>query len=246
MDNALNLVESLNAKLIELLSSLSVEQWNKNTSHQNLKVKDIAIQLLDESKQRLLLFLNANDVSFNSYEVFDPKHYLAELQIIQRQLSPFLNDLSMLINLDRNESLAVNRPDLLEFYSKNWLYQQQIRQAQSATLLLGIDYYLPFLNYCMRSLPSHLAMYCSENKQIISIEIVAETKLIWQLMWNKQCWVFTENQVHADTHIYIDQNIAWILFSGGIDIHEASQYWQVIGNQELGRRVLSWRPFELV
>jgi len=244
MDNALNLVESLNAKLIELLSGLTVEQWNKNTSHQNLTVKDIAIQLLDESKQNLLLVLNANDVAPNSYEGFDPVEYLAELQIIQGQLTPFLNDLSMLKN--RDESQAVNRPDFLEIYSKNWLYQQQIRQALSATLLLGIDYYLPFLNYCMRSLPSHLANDCSENKQIISIEIVAETKMIWQLMWNKQCWVFTENQVHVDTHIYIDQNIAWILFSGGIDIHEASQYWQVIGNQELGWRVLSCRPFEIV
>jgi hypothetical protein len=43
--------------------------------------------------------------------------------------------------------------------------------------------------------------------------------------------------------VYIDQNIAWILFSGGIDIYEAAQYWQVIGNQELGRHVLSLRPF---
>ena len=52
------------------------------------------------------------------------------------------------------------------------------------------------------------------------------------------------NKTPKSLGLQTDQNIAWILFSSGIDIYEASQYWQVIGNQDLGRHVLSLRPFD--
>jgi hypothetical protein len=95
----------------------------------------------------------------------------------------------------------------------------------------------------MRFLPKHFENVCPANDTIISIEIVAETNMTWQIIRREQSWDFTESQAHSATQVYIDQNIVWILFSGGIDIYEASQYWQVIGNQDLGRHVLSLRPF---
>jgi hypothetical protein len=246
MDNAVNLFQRLNSKLFELLSGLSSEQWNKNISSGNAKVQDIAIQLLDESRQNLFHFFDVsdlNDIHINSFKDFNPETYLSDLQIINTQLDPYFNKIPTFSGLDKNNTLDVVAIDLLKVYAKNWLYQQQIRQAVGASLLLEADFYHSFLEYCMRFLPKHFENVCPANDTIISIEIVAETNMTWQIIRREQSWDFTEVQAHSATQVYIDQNIAWILFSGGIDIYEASQYWQVIGNQDLGRHVLSLRPF---
>ena len=247
MDNAVNLFQRLNSKLFELLSGLSSEQWNKNLSGGNSKVKDIAIQLLDESRQNLFHFFDVsdlNDIQINSYKDFNPETYLSDLQIIHEQLGPYFNKIPTFSGLDNNSKLSVIAIDLLKIYAKNWLYQQEIRQAVGASLLLESDFYHPFLEYCMRFLPKHFENVCQANDTIISIEIVAETNLAWQLIRVEKAWDLVENQSYSDAQVYIDQNIAWILFSGGVDIYEASQYWQVIGNQDLGRHVLSLRPFD--
>ena len=247
MDNAVNLFQRLNSKLFELFSSLSSEQWNKNLSGGNSKVQDIAIQLLDESRQSLFHFFNVsdlNDVQINSFQDFNPETYLSDLQIIHQQLDPYFNKIPAFSCLDKYSTLGVVALDLLKIYVKNWLYQQQIRQALGASLLLEADFYQPFLEYCMRFLPKHFENVYQANDTIISIEIVAETNLVWQLIRTEKAWDLVENQSYSDTQVYIDQNIAWILFSGGVDIYEASQYWQVIGNQDLGRHVLSLRPFD--
>jgi hypothetical protein len=247
MDNAVNLFQRLNSKLFELLSGLSSEQWNKNISSGNAKVQDIAIQLLDESRQNLFHFFDVsdlNDIHINSFKDFNPETYLSDLQIIQKQLDPYFNKIPTFSGLDKNNTLDVVAIDLLKVYAKNWLYQQQIRQAVGASLLLEADFYHSFLEYCMRFLPKHFENIIPANDTIISIEIVAETNMTWQIIRREQSWDFTESQAHSATQVYIDQNIAWILFSGGIDIYEASQYWQVIGNQDLGRHVLGLRSFD--
>jgi hypothetical protein len=247
MDNAVNLFQRLNSKLFELFSSLSSEQWNKNLSGGNSKVQDIAIQLLDESRQNLFHFFDVsdlNDIQINSYKDFNPETYLSDLQIIHEQLGPYFNKIPTFSGLDNNSKLSVIAIDLLKIYAKNWLYQQEIRQAVGASLLLESDFYHPFLEYCMRFLPKHFENVCQANDTIISIEIVAETNLAWQLIRVEKAWDLVENQSYSDAQVYIDQNIAWILFSDGVDIYEASQYWQVIGNQDLGRQVLSLRPFD--
>jgi len=96
----------------------------------------------------------------------------------------------------------------------------------------------------MRFLLKHFENIIPANDTIISIEIVAETNITCQIIRREQSWDFTEVQAHSATQVYIDQNIAWILFSGGIDIYEASQYWQVIGTQDFGRHMLGLPPVD--
>jgi hypothetical protein len=232
MNNASNLLQKLNFKLFELLSGLSWEQWNKNTSFKHLKVKDIAIQLLDESRHDLFQLSNDPNhvVEIISNDNFNGEVFLLNLKIVQDEWNNYLNQ---------------DFRDISKIYAKNWLLQQQIRVSIAASLLLESNFYEPFLDYCLRFLPAHFESVCPPNNTIISIFIVAEPNMKWQLIHIEQAWEFTKNQDYPDTQVYIDQNIAWILFSGGVDIYEASQYWQVIGNQELGRHVLSMRPFEI-
>ena len=244
MDNAVNLYQRLNSKLFELLSSLSLEQLNKNVSGESYKVRDIVIQLLEESSHNLSLFnqkFYSNTADLKQYKDHNIQFLLADLQSVQDLLSPYFNGFfNPTVEIEKNV-VAIG---LLEFYAKNWLLQQKMRQALGKNLLLEADFYLPFLEFCMRFLPQHLKRISFENDTLISISIVSETSRSWQIICKGQIWELTEPQEHSDTQVYIDQNIAWILFSGGVDIYEASQYWQIIGNQEFGRHVLSMRTFQ--
>jgi hypothetical protein len=247
MIDAPNLFQKLNSRLFELLSDLSYEQWNKNTSSPNFKVKDLAIQILNESRHNLSLLSNEFDsisVQINSQADFNPDAFISDLRAVQEQLNTIYDESPLISDQIENNQPKVVLLDLLKIYAENWLLQQQIRQSLAASLLLDSTYYQPFLEYCMRFLSVHFKHISSPNDALISIEIVAETNLVWQLIRTEKAWDLCENQDHSGTQVYIDQNIAWILFSGGIDLYEASQYWQVIGNQDLGRHVLSMRPFE--
>lgn len=246
MNNTLNLFQKLNAQLLELIPDFSWVQWNKDTAHKNWKVKDIAIQILDDSRHYLPYFtdvFDSNPFRLNNSEDFSADNLIAELQFLQEQLNSYTNDNTII-----GDQLNAGRPagsqiDIFKFYAQIWLYQQQIRQSLGASLLLDSNFYHPFLAYCFHFLPSHFKDFHSPVGTLISIEVVGDSRGLWSLIRRDHCWELSEYHEHPDAQVYIDQNIAWILFSGGIDIYEAAQYWQVIGNQELGRHVLSLRPF---
>ena len=246
MNNTLKLFQKLNAKLIELMIGLSWVQWNKDTARKNWKVKDIAIQILDDSRHNLPPLtegFKSNPVHVNISEDFSADNLIAELQFRQEQLNSYIS-VNTIIGDQLNASRSAgSQIDIFKFYSQIWLYQQQIRQSLGASLLLDSNFYHPFLAYCFHFLPSHFNDFHSPVGTLISIEVVGDSRGLWSLIRRDHCWELSEHHEHSDVQVYIDQNIAWILFSGGIDIYEAAQYWQVIGSQELGRHVLSLRPF---
>jgi hypothetical protein len=246
MNNTLNLFQKLNANLIELILDLSWVQWNKDTAHRNWKVKDIASQILYDIRYNLPSLSNgfeSNPVQLNTSEDFSADSLIAELQFLQEQINSYTSDNTII-----GDQLSAGRPagsqiDIFKFYAQIWLYQQQIRQSLGVSLLLDFNFYHPFLAYCFHFLPSHFKNFHSPVGTLISIEVVGDSRGMWSLIRRDHCWELSVQHEHSDAQVYIDQNIAWILFSGGIDIYEAAQYWQVIGNQELGRHVLSLRPF---
>lgn len=247
MNNAPNLFHTLNFKLFELLSGLNGEQWSKNTSVNNLKIKDLAIQLLNVSRHNLSLITcqfdsKASPINLNGD--FNSEVYLADLLTLNEQLNSFFEGNPIISGQIMKNEFGLVESNLLKYYAENWVLQQHIRAALATDLLLDFNFYYPFLEYCMRFLPTHFEQICPTIDTLISIEIVGENNLTWQLIRTNGAWNLTKNQGYSDTQVYIDKNIAWILFSGGIDIYEASQYWQVIGNQEHGRHILLLRPFD--
>jgi hypothetical protein len=95
----------------------------------------------------------------------------------------------------------------------------------------------------MKALPFHFRDLNPALDTLISVEIVGDSGSLWSIIRRLDQWEFTFTESKADAHVYIDQNIAWMLFSNGIAIQESSQYWQVIGDQELGSHVLKMRSF---
>ncbi|MFA6946560.1 MAG: maleylpyruvate isomerase family mycothiol-dependent enzyme [Pedobacter sp.] len=269
MIDVLHLFPKLNSSLIEVLSGLDQRQWNKATLCKQWQVKDIAAHLLDgalrrlsigrdvyrtespeiKSYQELLNYLNGLNADWvNAYKRVSPEIILEQLKIVQEQLVLYLEDLdpdakAIFPVSWAGETVSTNRFDIAREYTERWLHQQQIRQAVGAKPIIDRELYKPFLQICMQALPYHFRKIESPDKTLIRLEIVGEAGGVWSIVRIGQKWEFTDTSGEITSQIYIDQNIAWMLFSKGIEVDQAGQYWQVTGDQELGRHALSMRPF---
>lgn len=269
MIDVLPLFPKLDSSLIEVLSGLSPQQWHKDTICKKWRVKDIAAHLLDGAIRRLSIgrdgykmstveinkqdsFLeylnNLNAVWLSAYERVSPAILISQLKIVQDELYLYFKDLDPAANALFpvswvGEYVSDNRFDIAREYTERWLHQQQIRQAVGAHSLLEKQFYSPFLQICMKALPFHFRDLNPALDTLISVEIVGDSGSLWSIIRRLDQWEFAFTESKADAHVYIDQNIAWMLFSNGIAIQESSQYWQVIGDQELGSHVLKMRSF---
>jgi uncharacterized protein (TIGR03083 family) len=269
MIDVLSLFPKLDSSLIEALSGLSSEQWNKDTICKKWKVKDIAAHLLDSGIRRLSfgrddyqgasseinnqdeLLENPNNLNadwVNAYDRVSSAILIAQLKTVQEELYLYFKDLDPSANAMfpvswAGEEISDQRFDIAREFTERWLHQQQIRQAVGARLLMNRDLYNPFLEICMMALPYHFKDFSPVTDTMILVEIVGDAGGVWKMVRGDQKWEFSLAERPADAHVYIDQNIAWMLFSGGIDIYEAGQYWQVTGDQDLGRHALLMRSF---
>lgn len=242
-----NLFHGLNTKFYELILGLSEEQWNSKILFDNLTIKDLIFKHLHDSRESLNQLnceLQLVKVKQNFTEEFNLDVLISDLKLVHQHLAEYFKNIPISSSQVRVKSDFVVAIDLLKIFAETWLFQQKIRHILGKSILLEPLFYFPFLEFCFRLLPAHLTDVTVPNGTIVSITIVAEENLIWQLGFEEGTWTFTENQDDVDLQIYIDQNIAWLIFSGAIEVYEASQYWQIIGNHDLGQKVLAFRPFE--
>jgi uncharacterized protein (TIGR03083 family) len=269
MIDVLHLFPALDSSLIEVLAGLDRKQWNNDTLCKQWKVKDIAAHLLDSAIRRLAIGRDAYQTEFpeiqsdlgllnhinalnadwvQAYKRVSPEIIIEQLQLIQVQMLEYLHSL----DLDAKaifpvswagENISTNRFDVAREYTERWHHQQQIRQAVGAKSIMNREFYNPFLQICMQSLPYHFRSFESVEDTLIRVEIVGDAGGVWSIIRKGSGWEFSDKSGEITSQIYIDQNIAWILLSNGIEINQAKQYWQLIGNQELGMHVLALRAF---
>jgi hypothetical protein len=95
----------------------------------------------------------------------------------------------------------------------------------------------------MQALPYHFRNFNYPEGTLVRLEIVGDSGGVWSIIRRESRWEFSAESVEIASQVYIDQNIAWILLSNGIEINQAKQYWQVIGDQELGMHALALGTF---
>lgn len=259
----------LDKKLVELLGSLEQRQWHFKTVCRRWTVKDIAAHLLDGTLKRLsagrdsffeqtsqihsqtdlLNFINEqNQYWVDAARRLSPQLIIDLLQRHQSEVHEYLSRLNLhapaLYPVSwAGEETSANWFDIAREFTERWLHQQQIRLAVGADPLTAGSLYLPFLNVCMRALPFHYRDIIADEGTVLEISIVGQPGAIWRIVFENGNWQFDHSDRAAGTSVYIDQNIAWLLFSKGIEPQEAVQYWQVLGNEELGRHVLTMKSF---
>ncbi len=216
----------LTRALLALLQNLKPTEGDKLTLYKSHKISMIANQLVQIHINKLttssdkVITLNMDDT--DTTVDFDLNEYVKELELIVNNKTEF-------------NSITAKE------YCYCWLLQQYIRQALNNQSLLQKAFYFPFLNLVMQGLAVHYHNMEGTEGTVIKVEVVGEAGGVWMIEKVGTGWQSINMDKPDNTTIYLDQQVAWLLFSDSIYVNEIGQFCQIIGSKQLGNHFLSMR-----
>ncbi len=264
--DVVHLLPVLDEKLIDLLKSLSPEDWQKQTVARLWKVKDVAAHLLD-GNIRILSMLR--DVYYG--EKSSAKNYtelvawLNELNAdwvkAMKRVSPYMLILlheftgklfcdyyTSLDPFDKSpfavdwagETESKNWIHIAREYTEKWLHQQQIREAVNKPGLMTRELFYPFIDIYLLGLPHTYRKVATGEGTVIKVIIDSEIGGEWFLEKVEGKWKLNKLSTEKPlTEITIDPEIAWKLFSKSVRPDEIRNKIKISGDQSLGEVALT-------
>jgi uncharacterized protein (TIGR03083 family) len=261
-----HLFEKLESNLLELLGSLSPEDWEKQTIAPKWKVKDVAAHLLDTQLRKLSVArdayvaerpdlsrddglvdfinrLNAGGVGILrrlSPRVLIELMAATSKQTIEfhRSLDPFA-DAAFPVSW-AGESRSPNWFDTARELTERWHHQQQIRDAVNKPGIMTRELYFPVLDTFMRALPFGYRRVSVNPGTFAQFNISGECGGSWFLCRNLEGWTLLVSP-HGEKicETTIPQEIAWRIFTKGIDRARAANLIETSGDREIGLHILN-------
>ena len=142
------------------------------------------------------------------------------------------------------EEKSANWFDTAREYTERWHHQQQIRQAveRSGAQRPGIvtcELYYPVLDCFMRALPFTYRNVSAAAGTAVRITVSGECGGSWNLLHEDTGWVLTEREQNPPVaETTIPQEIAWRIFTKGIDRASALAQVRMTGDAALTLPVL--------
>jgi uncharacterized protein (TIGR03083 family) len=260
-----NLLRLVDRELISLLRSLTPSEWDLPTIAPAWKVRDVAAHLLDTALRKLSVVRDA--CSVDAFDIRSPQDLIALVNrlnregiTVYRRLSPAV--LISLLEAVReefasfHESLdpfgraafavswageteSANWFDTARELTERWHHQQQIRLATNRPGIMTPDLYHPVLDCFLRGLPHLYRDVDAPSGTVILIEITGECGGQWFLSKGSERWEFANRATpEPASRVTIPQDLAWRLFTKGIDRDSARAQVEVEGNRHLGERIL--------
>lgn len=260
-----HLLREVDARLIELLCSLEPGEWDLQTVAPAWRVRDVAAHLLDTSLRKLSLvrdgcFVEAVQVRSPADVVALVNRLNREGVAVYRRLSPAvlmqMIESASRASADFHESLdpfakaafsvtwageieSLNWFDTARELTERWHHQQQIRLATDRPGIITRALYHPVLDCFLRGLPHLFRDVEAPAGTILEIEISGECGGRWFLATAKDGWRLEgESSNKAAARTVIPQEIAWQVFTKGIDRDSARAQTQFDGERALAERVL--------
>jgi hypothetical protein len=143
------------------------------------------------------------------------------------------------------EEKSTNWFDTAREYTERWHHQQQIRLAVghpgvAEPGILTRELYHPVLDCFMRALPFTYHNVSAPEGTAIRITVSGECGGSWNLLRGDTAWALTgREQDPSKAEITIPQEIAWRIFSKGIDRASAQSQVKITGEASLALHVLS-------
>ncbi len=259
-----HLLRRVDARLIELLESLTPDEWDLQTISPAWKVRDVAAHLLDTPLRKLSMVRDACFVE--AAEIRSPQHVVTlvnrlnrEGVTVYRRLSPrVLIDMMKLAceqsarfheSLDpfapaafavswAGEAQSLNWFDTARELTERWHHQQQIRLATNRPGIMTPELYHPVLDCFMRGLPHLFRDVQAPAGSALLVEISGDCGGSWCLSKTSSGWTLTLPAGEYSARVTIPQELAWRLFTKGIDREAARAQVDIRGNRELGETVL--------
>jgi uncharacterized protein (TIGR03083 family) len=262
----MHLFAPLEEKLITLLQSLSPAEWEAPTVCRLWTVKDIAAHLLDTNLRRISMlrdrYFGESPGAINSYEELvqflnqlnadwveaarrlSPALTIELMQLSSRevcelnaQLDPFSNALFPVSWAGEEQSIMWF--DLAREYTERWHHQQQIRHAVNKPGIMSREFYYPVLDTFIRALPHTFRTVDAADGTTLKLQITGEAGGSWYLRRSEDAWEISKQASQAPTaQAIIDEQIAWRLFTKGIDRKAAAQQIKFHGDKALASHVL--------
>lgn len=266
-----HLFHSLDVALIDLLKSLTVEEWEAQTVAKKWKVKDVVAHLLDGNLRTLSIqrdgYFGEKPENIHSYQ--DLVNWLNQLNAdwvkASKRLSPnvliMLHELTGKIVSDyycsldpqakaifsvawAGEEESHNWFHLAREYTEKWLHQQQIRDAVNKPGILTPEYFIPFLETSLRGLPHTFKEVRVEEGTTLQITITLPQEESWYLTQEYGRWVVgRKTQRHPNSILTIDAPAAWKLFSKSWRPEDAKPYTKISGDIALAEQALNLVSF---
>jgi uncharacterized protein (TIGR03083 family) len=256
-----HLFPKLDAMLLELLRSLTPEDWEKQTVSPKWKVKDVAAHLLDtplrglsiardgylpeapriSSNVELAAYINRlNEEGVSLYGRLSPAVLISLMQVASQLLAEYHRsrdpDASAPHGVSwAGEEKSANWFDTAREFTERWHHQQQVRLAVNKPGIMTHELYHPVLDCFLRALPFTYRTVSAKPGTYVQINISGECGGSWYLARGEQAWQLTEEPLGDKlSETTIPQEIAWRIFTKGIDRESALPLVKISGDTQLG------------
>jgi uncharacterized protein (TIGR03083 family) len=263
-----HLFPKIEGLLIELLRSLEPADWERQTIAPKWKVKDVAAHLLDTQLRKLSvvrdhhageqpvinspadlvsLVNRLNEDGVRIYSRLSPAVLIALMEVASRESADFHRSLDPFAPAAfavswAGDDTSPNWFDTAREFTERWHHQQQIRLAVNRPGILTPELYHPVLDCFMRALPYAYREVPAKPGALLQVDISGDAGGAWYLYRDGNVWRLRDRPLgQLAARVTIPQEIAWRIFTKGIDLVSAASQTQVDGDRELGRHILEMR-----
>ena len=251
---------------MQLLAGLTHEEWARPTVSPRWNVKDVAAHLLDtelrllsmardqhfseapadETDAALLEFVNRlNREGVSYFRRLSPAVLTALIASMAKPLSDYFASLDPSAPAPFGVSWAGERVSANWFntareFTERWHHQQQIRLAVGKPGIMIRELYYPVLDCFMRALPYWYRDVSAPENSLLEFEVSGDCGGQWRLLRSNGTWKLAVQPSGTTlVRVTIPQEIAWRVFTKGIDRRAAESQMQIDGQRELGLPILS-------
>ena len=261
-----HLLGKVDAQLIDLLQSLSVDEWGLQTVAPRWKVRDVAAHLLDTALRKLSLVRDSwfvenasprspqdvialvnrlNEEGVAVYRRLSPAVLIQLMSLVCQQSANFHASLDPFARAAFNvswagEETSLNWFDTARELTERWHHQQQIRLATTRPGLMTPEFYTPVLDCFARGLPYAYRHVEAPVGTGILLEISGECGGKWVLSKGVAGWRFArQSPAKVECKVTLPQAIAWRVFTKGISPDAARPQIEIDGDQNLAGGILA-------
>jgi uncharacterized protein (TIGR03083 family) len=254
----------LRANLLTLLAGLGEDDWARPTAAPRWSVKEVASHLLGGD----VAILSGKRDGFRIPQRIESNDQLIELVdrlnaewvLAARRMSPrLLRELLAFTGPEVEACFASLDPmamggavswagpdpapiwfDLAREFTERWHHQQQIRDATARPPLYDPYFLSPVLDTFVRALPYAYRDAMAPAGTSVRFEISGEAGGIWFLSKEEEGWTLVLNSTtEPATDVVIPQDVAWRLFTKGIDHEKARSLAVISGRADLAAPIFA-------
>ena len=254
----------LRTHLLALLNDLGEDDWVRPTAAPLWSVKDVATHLLGGD----VAILSGKRDGFRLPQSIETNQQLIELVdrlnaewvLAMRRISPrLLRDLLAFTGPEVEkcfaslDAMAMGGPvswagpdpahvwlDIAREFTERWHHQQQIRDATGRPPLYDPYFLSPVLDAFVRALPHAFRNLAVAPGTSVRLTISGDAGGIWFVYRTEEGWtLLLDSPTAPAATVEIPQNIAWRLFTKGIDRNQARSLAVIAGEASLAAPIFA-------